>query len=247
MNKPNFHIKRITFDHEAQIRAAQECIKNAQLALINPAYKLSLKYFYTQPIHLVVYASICSVVSIALNRFVYVNTVLSILISVFGLTLIFLLAVYLLHRKLWFWFIDYVETKSDLTLENAHKIYSKDKNAFFAAYSSNNELISMGGILLDEEKQLYKEKYMSNLKEDEAILVRIATCTQHQGKGASKAIINECLAFAKSKGVKCVQLSQTNKQLAAYALYKKFGFITVKKYMLIGFINFYLRQMNLKL
>ncbi|RNA20974.1 N-acetyltransferase 8 [Brachionus plicatilis] len=106
--------------------------------------------------------------------------------------------------------------------------------------------MSMGGILIDQEKQTYKEKYMADLADDEAILVRIATATEHQGKGAAKAIIQKCLEFARTKGVKCVQLSQTNKQLAAYALYKKFGFKTVKKYMLISFINFYLRQMNLE-
>lgn len=247
MNKHEFQIKRIKFDDQMQIRAIQECSKKAQLAMIIPSYKLSLKYFFTQPFNLAVYFTACSVISIFLNGFNYLNMVLSFLISVFAFTIIFMLVLYFLHRKFWYWLADKIVNKTDLTLENAQKIYSKDKNAFFGAYNSNNELISIGGILLDEEKQLYKESYMSNLKDDEAFLMRIATFPQHQGKGAAKAIINECLVFAKSKGIKCVQLNQTSKQIAAYALYKKFGFKTVKIHMIVSMFDFFLRQMNLEL
>ena len=186
-------------------------------------------------------------ISIIIKWTFNINAILSLLISIFGWTFFFLIGVYLLHRKLWFWFINYIETKSDLTFQNAHKIYSKDKNAFFAAYASNDKLISIGGILIDEEKQLYKEKYMTDLKDNEAILVRIATVPQFQGKGASKAIVNKCIDFAKNKRIKCIKLSQTNKQKAAYCFYKKLGFRTTKTFMLIKIINFYLRQMDLYL
>lgn len=245
MDENNFRIERITFDQETQIWAVQECIKTAQLALIYPAYKLSLKYFFSQPFYLIIYATICCMISIVINWTSNTNAIASLLVSIFGWTVFFLLIVYALHRKLWFWFINYVETESDLIIKNANKIYSKENNAFFAAYASNDKLISIGGILIDAEKQIYKEKYMSELSDNEAILVRIATIPEYQGKGASKNIIKHCIDFAKSKNIKCIKLSQTNKQIAAYGLYKKLGFKTTKKFLLITFINFYLRQMEL--
>ncbi|CAF1013936.1 unnamed protein product [Brachionus calyciflorus] len=247
MTSLNFRIERVTFDKKETIKAAQKCLTEAQLSLINPAFKLSVQYFFSQPKNLFIFYSFIVMVTLIMSKLFNFSMIkLTILIG-FLSTLIFVILLYYLHRKAWFGFLNYVFEKSDLSDKLANGFYSKDNNAFFIAYTPENEIASMAAILIDEEKHVCAEEWIPRLEKDEALLLRVATVPKFQGKGAAKAVLQACFNFAKEKNVKRIKLTQTNKQIPAYKLYKKLGFRTTRKNMIYNYIYFYIRLMEKEL
>ncbi|CAF0823229.1 unnamed protein product [Brachionus calyciflorus] len=145
-------------------------------------------------------------------------------------------------------FINSTIELTDISFKLANKTYSKEENAFFIAFSQKNEVMAFGGILLDEEKHLSTESWVPRLKKNEAILVRVAGSLKHRGKGAGKAVIQECINFAKSKNISCVKMTVSNRFIVANGnKYKKLGFNVTDKNVLSKCFNWIVYLMELKL
>ncbi len=86
---------------------------------------------------------------------------------------------------------------------------------------------TVGAAALDPVSGRLRGFILSRLAGDEAEILTIAVDTEHQGRGAGRALLSENLRQAANAGAKAMFLEVAKDNAPALALYERFGFVKV--------------------
>ena len=240
-NKKSFQITRTPLTARETISQVQNCFDRSQSSLIPKAVRLSLRNFIRKPLYRIFSMLITALISLGVNLFLQpkLSSTSSFLLSAIFCAAIFVASVYFRCYFGWKSFIKTTLSTSDLSYKWAENVYSKENNAFFVA-SSENTVIATSGILIEEDKNIFREPLCPRLDDQrEALITRVGVLPEFQGKGAGRAVVQACIDFAKSKNVKVVKLVTTSSQEAAISLYKSLGFKITKVEEFVPMFDFH--------
>jgi ribosomal-protein-alanine N-acetyltransferase len=109
-----------------------------------------------------------------------------------------------------------------LQAEGFAQPWSAEEMAALIASSS-----TVGAAALDPVSGRLRGFILSRLAGDEAEILTIAVDTEHQGRGAGRALLSENLRQAANAGAKAMFLEVAKDNAPALALYERFGFVKV--------------------
>ena len=228
--KIRFEIVRTNLENKGTISSVQKCYDLSRSQLITKNFKFALKNFIVQKHNLELSLLIIILTSFFVNFYSNISPFNSIKISTIVCLICFLTVVFLHFYFDWKNIIKDTISNLDLSLKMGNRVYGKENNGMFIATPSNSEnlVIAMSCILIEEEKNLYRECSLPALSSDhsEGLITRVSVLPEYQGMGAGRAVVKCCIDFARNKKVKVVKLITTSSQEVAVSLYKSLGFKT---------------------
>jgi putative acetyltransferase len=113
--------------------------------------------------------------------------------------------------------IAYYESKHELKdMDDIQKSYFENGGTFLVM-TENDRIICTGAI--------------RQLEGDICELKRLWLLTEYHGQGLGYRMLQECLAFAREQGYKCIRLeTEREAQARAYEFYKQIGFNDIPRY-----------------
>ncbi|CAF0724862.1 unnamed protein product [Brachionus calyciflorus] len=242
-----YEIRRTFFDNHETLKCVQNLFMSSYSKLLKHIICISIRHVFTQLSNFLFLILLVIVTSVLNEFFLHYTIWQVVLLSAifFGICTI-LYIIFYMYQSWTSWF-DEIINESDLCYKNANKVYSKEKNAFFVAVTPENKIIGCAGILLDEEKNIFTDPIVSILDENEALLIRVITLPEYQGKGIAKLCVSACIDFAKQNNINTIQLVSTNRQNAAVKLYEGIGFVNIRNELFNKFLDYSTVLMELNL
>lgn len=243
----NIRVERIFFENDQIIQSVHQCFIRAQKSVIKSAVFNSIKFILKKAIYRIILLLIvilnCMIFSFMFKIRYFVSASITALVSL----IILILYQYYIHRKVWTEYVHSVLESSEISYKRANMTFSKEKNAFFVVLNKKNDVISIGGILADDEKFNSLKSWAPKFRDQDGLLVRVATQPSFHCKGYGREIVRHCIDFGKSLSLKCIKLCLTNKQKSALKLYKSLGFRVVKTHKIETLPDFYVFLMQLEI
>lgn len=226
-----FQITRTKLETKEILDYVQRCFDLAQSTLVSKTVTFALKKFISQNFNLAISLVIVLFASFLIRFYYQLTATNSFILSAILCPSLLFIIVALRSYFGWRSFISDTITNLDISARHGKHVYSKENNGLFVAVPSNSDqkcVIAMAIILIDDEKNVYREISLPMLDSHTGLITRVSVLPEYQGKGAGRAVVQACIDFAIEKHLKCIKLVTTSSQEAAVSLYKSLGFKITK-------------------